>query len=54
MTTTITPREARQISAANASGRPTALLVHGLWLLAESLGLLEGASRGRRLRRRRR
>ncbi|MFV0285453.1 MAG: alpha/beta hydrolase [Demequina sp.] len=36
MTTTITPREARQISAANASGRPTALLVHGLWLLAES------------------
>lgn len=34
--TTITTREAHQISAANASGRPTALLVHGLWLLAES------------------
>ncbi|WP_084076997.1 alpha/beta hydrolase [Demequina sp. NBRC 110057] len=36
MTTTITTREAHQIAAANASGRPTALLVHGLWLLAES------------------
>ncbi|WP_084106142.1 S9 family peptidase [Demequina sp. NBRC 110056] len=40
MTTTaitpITDREARQIARANASGRPTALLVHGLWLLDSS------------------
>ena len=35
-TTTITTREAQQIALANSSGRPTALLVHGLWLLAES------------------
>ena len=33
---TITPREAGEISAANASGRPQAVFVHGLWLLAES------------------
>ncbi|WP_062294079.1 alpha/beta hydrolase [Demequina phytophila] len=36
MTTTLTAQEVRQIDAANASGRPTAVLVHGLWLLASS------------------
>ncbi|WP_062518785.1 alpha/beta hydrolase [Demequina silvatica] len=36
MTTTLTAQEVREIDAANASGRPTALLIHGLWLLASS------------------
>jgi pimeloyl-ACP methyl ester carboxylesterase len=31
-----TPREAEQVSRANASGRQPVVLVHGLWLLAES------------------
>lgn len=33
---TITPREAEQVAAANASGRTPVVLVHGLWLLAGS------------------
>lgn len=35
-TTTVTANEAAQIAAANASGRPPVVLVHGLWLLASS------------------
>lgn len=34
--TTITPREAVEIAAANESGRQPVVLVHGLWLLAGS------------------
>ncbi|RJS45493.1 alpha/beta hydrolase [Nocardioides cavernaquae] len=33
---TITPREAAEIAAANESGRQPVVLIHGLWLLAES------------------
>jgi non-heme chloroperoxidase len=33
---TVTPREAAEVAAANASGRPPVVLVHGLWLLASS------------------
>ncbi|WP_062200686.1 alpha/beta hydrolase [Demequina salsinemoris] len=36
MNTTLTTQEVQQIAAANASGRPTAVLIHGLWLLAGS------------------
>ena len=36
MSTTITPREATEVAAANASGRPPVVFVHGLWLLAGS------------------
>src|SRR3954453_17682168 len=32
----ITERENRQIEAANASGRPPVVFVHGLWLLPSS------------------
>lgn len=35
-TSTITAREAAEVAAANASGRPPVVFVHGLWLLAES------------------
>lgn len=46
MSDTITATERTQIAAANASGRPTVVLVHGLWLLAGSWDpwreLLEG------------
>jgi non-heme chloroperoxidase len=34
--TVITDREAAEVSAANASGRPPVVFVHGLWLLASS------------------
>jgi non-heme chloroperoxidase len=33
---TLTPRERDEIDRAGASGRPTIVLVHGLWLLASS------------------
>jgi non-heme chloroperoxidase len=33
---TLTTREADEVAAANASGRPTVVFVHGLWLLAAS------------------
>lgn len=36
MSDTFTAAERTQIAAANASGRPTVVLVHGLWLLAGS------------------
>src|SRR4051812_12327705 len=32
----ITERETRQIDAANASGRPPVVFIHGLWLLPSS------------------
>lgn len=35
-TTTVTAREAAEVRAANESGRTPVVLVHGLWLLAES------------------
>jgi pimeloyl-ACP methyl ester carboxylesterase len=35
-TTGITDREQRQIDAANASGRPPVVFIHGLWLLPSS------------------
>lgn len=35
-TTTVTPREAAEVARVNASGRQPVVLVHGLWLLAES------------------
>ncbi|WNM25255.1 alpha/beta hydrolase [Demequina capsici] len=35
-TTTLTARELDQIAQANASARPAAVLIHGLWLLAGS------------------
>lgn len=38
MPTTITEREAAEISAANSSGRRPVVFVHGLWLLADSWG----------------
>ena len=34
--TTLTDREVTEIEAAEASGRPTVVFVHGLWLLASS------------------
>lgn len=34
--TTVTAREAEQVAAANASGRPPVVFVHGLWLLHSS------------------
>lgn len=34
--TTLTSREAEEITAANASGRPVVVFVHGLWLLSSS------------------
>ena len=36
MSTTVTTREAAEVAAANASGRRPVVLVHGLWLLADS------------------
>lgn len=33
---TLSPREAREVEAANASGRPSVVFIHGLWLLAGS------------------
>src|SRR3954453_16223453 len=36
MSDPITATERTQISAANASGKPTVVFVHGLWLLASS------------------
>jgi non-heme chloroperoxidase len=35
-TSVLTPREATEVAAANASGRPPVVFVHGLWLLASS------------------
>jgi pimeloyl-ACP methyl ester carboxylesterase len=34
--TTLTPHEQEELDAAAASGRPTVLLIHGLWLLSSS------------------
>ena len=36
VTPNITAREAADIEAANASGKPTVVFIHGLWLLASS------------------
>lgn len=36
VTPKITAREAREIEAANASGKPTVVFIHGLWLMASS------------------
>ena len=36
VTPNITARESSQIGAANASGKPTVVFIHGLWLLAGS------------------
>jgi len=36
LTSNITSREATEIEAANASGKPTVVFIHGLWLLASS------------------
>lgn len=36
VTPNITAREATEIEAANASGKPTVVFIHGLWLLASS------------------
>ena len=33
---TFSPREASEVEAANASGRPSVVFIHGLWLLAGS------------------
>jgi non-heme chloroperoxidase len=33
---TVTPREAEQVTAANSSGRPPVVFIHGLWLLHSS------------------
>src|SRR4051794_263488 len=35
-TSTVTPREAEQVAAANESGRSPVVFVHGLWLLGSS------------------
>lgn len=36
ITPNITPRETAEIEAANTSGKPTVVFIHGLWLLASS------------------
>jgi pimeloyl-ACP methyl ester carboxylesterase len=36
LTSNITARETAEIQAANASGKPTVVFIHGLWLLASS------------------
>jgi non-heme chloroperoxidase len=36
MTSTLSPREAAEVAAANASGKQPVVFVHGLWLLASS------------------